>query len=143
LKLSRTELNDHGVLAFTKLTSELPAVYGDRNQLYQLIYNLAHNAIEAMSEITSRDKMLEVRTNIWDRNAIIVEVLDNGPGIDPERLGDVFEAFVTTKAHGMGLGLAICRKIVERHDGRISASSVQPRGTNFRVQLRSSSRVAS
>jgi len=139
LKLSRTELNDHGVLAFTKLTSELPAVYGDRNQLYQLIYNLAHNAIEAMSEITSRDKMLEVRTNIWDRNAIIVEVLDNGPGIDPERLGDVFEAFVTTKAHGMGLGLAICRKIVERHDGQIWASSLVPHGAHFRIVLRSSS----
>ena len=139
LKLSRTELNDHGVLARTKLTSELPAIYGDRNQLHQLIYNLVHNAIEAMSEIASRDKMLEVRTNIWDRNAIIVEVLDNGPGIDPERLADVFEAFVTTKPHGMGLGLAICRKIVERHDGQIWASSVVPHGANFRIVLRPSS----
>ncbi len=83
--------------------------------------------------------MLEVRTNIWDRNAIIVEVLDNGPGIDPERLADVFEAFVTTKPHGMGLGLAICRKIVERHDGQIWASSVVPHGANFRIVLPSGS----
>jgi signal transduction histidine kinase len=139
LKLSRTELNDHGVLARTKLTSELPAIYGDRNQLHQLIYNLVHNAIDAMSETGSRDKTLEVRTNIWDRNAIIVEVLDNGPGIDPERLADVFEAFVTTKPHGMGLGLAICRKIVERHDGQIWASSVVPHGAHFRIVLRLSS----
>jgi signal transduction histidine kinase len=139
LKSSRTELNDHGVLARTKLTSELPAIYGNRNQLQELIYNLVHNAIEAMSEIASRNKMLEVRTNIWDRNAIIVEVSDNGPGIDPERLGDVFDAFVTTKPHGTGLGLAICRKIVERHDGQIWASSVVPHGANFRIVLPSSS----
>ena len=138
LKSSRTELNDHGVLARTKLTSELPTIDGDRNQLHQLIYNLVHNAIEAMAEIASRNKMLEVRTDMWDRDAIIVEVLDNGPGIDPERLADVFEAFVTAKPHGMGLGLAICRKIVERHGGQLWASSVAPRGANFRIVLRSS-----
>ena len=139
LKLSRTELNGHGVVARTKLTSELPAVYGDRNQLHQLIYNLVHNAIEAMLEMASRDKMLEVTTNVWDRNAIVVEVLDNGPGIDPDRLDGVFEAFVTTKARGMGLGLAICRKIVERHDGQIWASPILPHGARFRIVLRSSS----
>ena len=138
LKLSRTELNGHGVVARAKLTSELPAIYGDRSQLHQLIYNLVHNAMEAMSEMASHDKMLEVRTNIWDSDAIVVEVLDNGPGIDPERLEDVFEAFVTTKAHGMGLGLAICRKIVERHDGQIWASTVLPHGAHFRIVLCSS-----
>jgi signal transduction histidine kinase len=138
LKLSRTELNDHGVTARVQLTSELPVIRGDRNQLHQLIYNLVHNAIEAMSETATRDKLLEVRTNIWDHNAIIVEVLDNGPGIDPERSADLFEAFVTTKPHGMGLGLAICRRIVERHDGQIWASSVVPHGAHFRIVLRSS-----
>jgi signal transduction histidine kinase len=71
-------------------------------------------------------------------NAVIIEVLDNGPGIDPERLTDVFEAFVTTKSQGMGLGLAICRRIVERHDGQIWASSVVPQGAHFRIVLRSS-----
>lgn len=71
-------------------------------------------------------------------NAVIIEVLDNGPGIDPERLTDVFEAFVTTKSQGMGLGLAICRRIVERHDGQIWASSVVPQGADFRIVLRSS-----
>ena len=139
LKMSRTELNDHGVLALTKLTSELPPIYGDRSQLHQLIYNLVHNAIDAMSETASRDKMLEVRTNIWERGSIVVEVLDNGPGIAPERLADVFEAFVTTKPRGMGLGLAISRKIVEHHDGQIWASSVVPHGAHFRIVLRSTS----
>jgi signal transduction histidine kinase len=139
LKSSRTELNDHGVLARTKLTSELPAIYGDRNQLQELIYNLVHNAIDAMAEMANRNKMLEVRTDIWDSNAIIVEVLDNGPGIDPERLADMFEAFVTTKPHGTGLGLAICRKIVERHDGQLWVTSAVPHGANFRIVLPSSS----
>ena len=139
LKSSGSRLNDHGVLARTKLTSELPVIYGDRNQLYQLISNLVHNAIDAMSEIASGDKTLEVRTNIWDSNAIIVEVLDNGSGIEPERLAGVFEAFVTTKPHGMGLGLAICRTIVERHDGQIWASSVVPHGASFRIVLPSRS----
>jgi signal transduction histidine kinase len=139
LKFSRTELSDHRILARTKLTTELPAIYGNGNQLHQLIYNLVHNAIEAMSEVASRDGMLEIRTDILDRDAIIVEVLDNGPGIDPRQVASVFEAFVTTKPHGIGLGLAICRKIVERHDGQISASSVRPHGTSFRIQLSSRS----
>jgi signal transduction histidine kinase len=141
LKLSRTELSDHRILARTELTTGLPAIHGNGNQLHQLIYNLVHNAIEAVSEVASRDGMLEIRTGILDRNAIIVEVLDNGPGIDPRQLANVFEAFVTTKPHGIGLGLAICRKIVERHGGQILASSVRPHGTNFRIQLSSSSLV--
>ena len=141
LKLSRTELSDHRILARTELAAELPAIYGNGSQLHQLIYNLVHNAIEAMSEVASRDGMLEIRTGILDRSAIIVEVLDNGPGIDPRQLANVFEAFVTTKPHGIGLGLAICRKIVERHNGQISASSVRPHGTRFRIQLSSSGLV--
>ena len=139
LKSSRTELNHHGVVVRTKLAAELPVIHGDASQLHQLIYNLVHNAIEAMSESKLfADRMLEVRTDIWDRHAIIVEVLDNGPGIDAGRLTEVFEAFVTTKPHGMGLGLAICRKIVERHDGQIWASSVEPHGAHFQIVLRSS-----
>ena len=137
LKSSRAELRVHGVVARARLTTELPIIYGNANQLHQLIYNLVHNAIEAMSEIASRDRILELTTGIWDSSAVVVEVSDNGPGIDPQKLAGIFEAFVTTKPHGMGLGLAICRKIVERHEGRISASSVMPHGANFRIQLNS------
>jgi two-component system sensor kinase FixL len=82
--------------------------------------------------------MLDVRTDIADRGAIVVEVSDNGPGIDPQQQANIFEPFVTTKPHGIGLGLAICRKIVERHGGQISASSVSPHGTIFRIQLTTS-----
>jgi signal transduction histidine kinase len=135
LKSLRTDLRVHGILARTKLTTEVPVIYGNRNQLHQLIYNLIHNAVEAMSETASRNKMLEVTTSALDHDAVVIEVSDNGPGIDPQKLANIFEAFVTTKPQGMGLGLAICRTIVERHKGQISVSSVVPDGTNFRVQL--------
>lgn len=137
LKSSRAELSAHSVLARTKLTTDLPPIYGNGNQIHQLVYNLVHNAIEAMSETASRDKVLEVTTSTLDRNSVMVEVSDNGPGIDPQKLVNIFEAFVTTKQHGMGLGLAICRRIVERHDGQISVTSVIPHGTSFRIQLSS------
>jgi len=137
LKLSRIELTGQGVAARTKLTTELPIIYGNRNQLHELLYNLVHNAIEAMSETMGGGKTIEIRTSVLDRGAIVVEVLDSGPGIDQQKLGSIFEAFVTTKPRGMGLGLAICRKIVEQHDGQISASSVDPHGTLFRIELSS------
>ena len=137
LKLSGTELTDQGISPRTKLTTELPTIYGNRNQLHQLIYNLVHNAIEAMSATTNTEHTLEIRTSILDRTAIVIEIQDNGPGIDPQKLDSVFEAFVTTKPQGMGLGLAICRKIVEHHEGQISASPVKPQGTLFRIELSS------
>jgi signal transduction histidine kinase len=139
LKLSRVELSDHGIVARTQLATELPEIYGNRNQLHQLIYNLVHNAIEASSDTASRDRMLEVRTDTLNGSAIVIEVLDNGPGIDPQQLASVFDAFVTTKPRGVGLGLAICRKIVDRHDGEMTVSPVVPHGANFRIELHSSS----
>ena len=133
LRSSRAELKDHGVTAQTKLASVLPPLHGDRNQLYQVIFNLVHNAIEAMSGTTDRSKLLAVRTRISDYNATVVEVSDTGPGIDPARTAEIFDAFVTTKPHGMGLGLAICRMIVERHGGRLSVSSADSRGAVFQI----------
>jgi signal transduction histidine kinase len=133
LRSSRAELQDHGVTAQTKLASVLPPLHGDRNQLYQVIFNLVHNAIEAMSGTTDRSKLLAVRTRISDYNATVVEVSDTGPGIDPARTAEIFDAFVTTKPHGMGLGLAICRMIVERHGGRLSVSSADSRGAVFQI----------
>ena len=136
------ELRDHGVTARTKLASTLPSLHGDRNHLYQVIYNLIHNAVEAMSGTTDRDKLLDVTTALHGPNTIVVEVADTGPGLDPERATEVFDAFVTTKPHGMGLGLAICRMIVERHDGQLSVSAADPRGAIFRITLPQSIRRA-
>jgi signal transduction histidine kinase len=129
------ELKYHGVTTRAELASELPLVDGHRGQLRLVISNLFHNAIEAMDTTTDRGRMLRVRTNPHGRNAVIVSVEDSGPGIDPEQLNRIFDAFVTTKAHGMGLGLAICRMIVQRHGGRLSALSDGRKGAQFQLVL--------
>jgi PAS domain S-box-containing protein len=129
------ELRDHGVTPHTHLASELPLVEGARSQLQQVVSNLVHNAIEAMDSTTDRSRVLRVRTELQGRDAIIVAVEDSGPGIDPKRLDSIFDAFVTTKADGLGLGLAICRRIVEVHGGRLSAFSDGKNGARFQFLL--------
>jgi signal transduction histidine kinase len=116
-------LKDHGVATETELASDLPLVDGHQTQLRQVVFNLVHNAMEAMATTNDRRLLLRVSTRPQGHNAIVVAVEDSGPGIDPGRLNSIFDAFVTTKANGMGLGLAICRMIVARHGGRLSASS--------------------
>ena len=131
----RGELKDHGVATRTELTSELPLVGGNRNQLRQVIFNLVHNAIEAMKFTTERTRVLRVRTEPRGSDAIAIAVEDSGPGIDPKSLNDIFDAFFTTKAHGMGLGLAICRMIIQRHGGQITVSSDGKGGAVFQFVL--------
>ena len=97
--------------------------------------NLVHNAIDAMGAIKSHRRTLSVRTKRDAGNAIVVEVEDSGPGIDPNRLESIFDAFVTTKPQGTGLGLAICRMIIERHGGQLSARSNGKDGALFRLVL--------
>jgi signal transduction histidine kinase len=117
------QLRDHGVATETELATDLPLVDGHQGQLRQVVFNLVHNAIEAMASTTDKTRLLRVSTQPRDRNTIVVAVEDSGPGIDPGHLKNIFDAFVTTKANGMGLGLAICRMIVQRHGGQLSASS--------------------
>ena len=88
-----------------------------------------------MDTIKSGSRVLRVSTQHSDREAIIVAVQDTGPGIEPEKLGGIFDAFVTTKPQGMGLGLAICRMIIERHGGQLTASSDGQRGASFQFVL--------
>ena len=97
--------------------------------------NLVHNAVEAMDAVGVDRRVLKVRTEQNGSKAIFVEVEDSGPGIDPEMLSTLFEAFVTTKPKGMGLGLAISRMIIERHEGQLSVSSAHPQGCIFRIAL--------
>ena len=118
----------------TELASELPPVSGHRRQLQQVISNLVQNAIEAM-DTTDGDRMLRLRTGLHNRDAIMVAVEDSGPGIDSHQLGNIFDAFFTTKSHGIGLGLAICRMIVERHGGQLSAASDGDNGARFQFVL--------
>ena len=113
----------------------LPQIVGHRGQLQEVIINLLQNAVEAMDAIKDDRRILTVRTQRDRDKAIAVEVEDTGPGIDANSRDKVFDAFVTTKPGGMGLGLAICRMIIDRHGGRLTASPAHPRGAVFRVVL--------
>ena len=130
----RHELKDHQISSRPELASELLIVEGDRAQLQQVMLNLVHNAIEAMRATTARDRVLRISAERRTETAIAVVVQDTGEGIDPKLLDNIFEPFITTKVRGMGLGLAICRTIVERHGGRISVVS-NSGGSQFHVVL--------
>ena len=135
LQSSRKELQDHGVETHLALASELPLVDGHKRQLEEVILNLVHNAVEAMDATTDRGRVLRVRSGIRDHHAITVAVQDSGPGIDPKRIDGIFGAFFTSKSHGMGLGLAICRMIIEHHGGHLTASSDGKSGSLFQFVL--------
>ncbi len=134
LQSLRREFKDHEVKIHSKL-AELPPVDGHRGQLREVVINLVRNALEAMDTTTDRSRVLRVRTELRGRDAIAVAVEDSGPGIDPQKLDSIFTAFLTTKPHGMGLGLAICRMIAEQHGGQLTASSDGKRGALFQFIL--------
>jgi PAS domain S-box-containing protein len=129
------ELISHAVASHTELASGLPLVAGHRGQLQALISNLVQNAIEAMEATTNRDRGLRVKTELQNRDAIVVSIEDSGPGFDQDQLHGMFDAFVTTKPHGIGLGLAICNMIVERHGGQLTAVSDGKNGAQFQFSL--------
>jgi C4-dicarboxylate-specific signal transduction histidine kinase len=134
LRMLDADFRSRRIATRAELAPELPAVLAHRGQLQEVLVNLVHNAIEAMDTVDDR-RILRLGTMRNGAGTIAVTVEDTGPGLSPEQARDVFDAFVTTKPHGMGLGLAICRMIVERHGGRLSTSAVSPRGAIFRVDL--------
>jgi signal transduction histidine kinase len=135
LRLLREQLKAHGVMTRVEFASDLPLIVGHKGQLQEVVINLFQNAIEAMRAIKDGPRTLQLRTKRHGDEAIVVEVEDSGPGIDPADLNSIFDAFFTTKPHGVGLGLAICRMIIERHGGRLSASSDGTNGALFQVIL--------
>jgi signal transduction histidine kinase len=135
LQSLRGELSARGVTTQTELAAALPLVAGRKNQLQQVFSNLIQNAIEAMDTVADRERVLRLRTELHGRDTVVVAVEDSGPGLDPTQLDSIFEAFVTTKAGGMGLGLAICRRIIEGHAGQLSASSDGKSGAQFQFIL--------
>ena len=128
------ELAERGITARAALEPELPAVVGHRGQLQEVFVNLVRNAIEAMDGIDG-ERRISVTARRHDGNAVAVAIEDSGPGIAPGQIENIFDAFITTKAHGMGLGLALCRMIVERHAGQLTVAPARPRGSVFRVVL--------
>jgi len=140
LQSLRGELEDRGVLTRPQLMADVPLVDGHQAQLQEVIANLIHNAVEAMDATTNRARVLMVRTQLHRRDAIRVTIEDSGPGIAQKQLNRMFDAFVSTKATGMGLGLAICKMIIQRHGGDISALSDGRSGTTMQFVLPISSR---
>ena len=122
LMLMNSELQEHEVLLETELSDGLAPIMGDRVQLEQIILNLVLNAIEAMGSETNAPRRLCVKSQADGPGAVLIAVEDSGPGIAPENMDRLFDAFFTTKPNGMGMGLSICRSIVTAHGGRLWVS---------------------
>jgi signal transduction histidine kinase len=131
----RGELLAQRIVVQTGLARPLPLVLGHGGQLQQVILNLVRNAADAMGSVTGRARILKVKSTVYDPDRVLVSVEDSGTGIDPKDIERIFDAFFTTKAQGMGMGLSICRTIIEAHGGRLWASSGIDYGSVFNVQL--------
>ena len=119
----------------TELLQDLPHVVADRTQLQQVFMNLIMNAVEAMGPVTNRERLLSIKSDVHDPGTVMIMVEDSGTGIDPNNTERIFEAFFTTKSDGMGMGLAMCRSIIEAHGGRLWASPGASHGSVFHVVL--------
>ena len=135
IALIRSEVLSRGITLQTDLCEPLPAVSGDRVQLQQVILNLIMNAVEAMSSTDEGSRVLRISTEMDAAGGMLVSVGDFGPGLDLQSTDRLFEAFYTTKPDGMGIGLAICRSIVEAHGGRLWATANEPRGPVLQFTL--------
>jgi signal transduction histidine kinase len=135
IELTRGELMKNGISVQADLADGLPLIEGDRVQLQQVILNLIMNAVEAMSGASDGTRELLVSSRKADRGDVLVGVRDSGPGLVPETLEHVFDAFYTTKPGGLGMGLSICRSMIEAHGGRLWATANLPRGASFQFTL--------
>jgi signal transduction histidine kinase len=135
IALLRDELDAQGVTVRLELAGGLPQVSGDRIQLQQVVLNLITNAVEAMSGARERARVLEVATGLESPDHVVMEISDSGSGIEPKNVERIFDPFFTTKARGMGMGLSICRSIVETHGGRLWVTPGEPHGSIFHVSL--------
>jgi signal transduction histidine kinase len=135
ITLVERELIKHRVSLRTELAPALPEILGDRVQLQQVIINLLINGIEAMAPVTDRRRELLIRSGKNDTDQLILSITDSGIGISADNANRLFNAFFTTKSSGLGMGLSICRSIVEAHGGRMSASNNEGPGATFQLVL--------
>jgi PAS domain S-box-containing protein len=135
IPLVQRELISHQVLLRMELAPALPMIFGDRVQLQQVIINLVMNGIEAMQSVTDRPRELVIRSHQDEPRKVLVSVTDCGVGISAENADRLFNAFFTTKSSGMGMGLSICRSILEAHGGRLWATANVPHGATFQFVL--------
>jgi signal transduction histidine kinase len=130
---TKGEVHKNGVSVHTQLAEDLPLIQGDGIQLQQVTLNLIINAIEAMSTSDERSRDLHI-TTAKSNDGVIVSVRDSGPGVDSTKLERIFDAFYTTKPSGLGMGLSICREIIEMHGGQLWATT-NSRGAVFQFTL--------
>jgi signal transduction histidine kinase len=135
ISLVQRELISHRVTLRTEFAPALPMILGDRVQLQQVVINLVMNGIEAMQSTTDRPRELVIRSGQDDAHGVLVSVTDCGVGISAENADRLFNAFFTTKSSGMGMGLSICRSIVEAHGGRLWATANVAHGATFQFTL--------
>jgi PAS domain S-box-containing protein len=134
IALTRAEVLESGVQLQTELAANLPVIHGDRIQLQQVMLNLIMNAVEAMSQIGDDRRELLVTTRM-EADCVLVAVRDSGPGLTEAAMERAFEPFYTTKSSGLGMGLSICRSIVEAHEGRLWATANVPTGAAFQFTV--------
>ena len=140
LALTGSALRSRSVAVKTTLAADLPLALGDRVQLQQVIMNLAMNGADAMSSVTDRPRVLRVELKVNGEGSILVTIEDSGTGIEEAIRHRIFDPLFTTKPAGMGVGLSICRRIVEAHGGRLWASPGTPHGTEFQFTISGSNR---
>jgi signal transduction histidine kinase len=135
LGLLRGELHKQGIVVQTGLSPPVPLVLGNNGQLQQVILNLVRNAADAMESVSGRARVMRVVSATHDPGGVLVSIEDCGTGIDPKDIDRIFDSFFTTKSQGMGMGLSICRSIIEAHDGRLWASAGLNHGAVFNILL--------
>jgi PAS domain S-box-containing protein len=135
LLLASNTITKDAIVVKSDFAKDLPSIHGDRVQLQQVALNLILNALEAMRSVDGHSRELRIRSEARHVGDVLVTICDTGPGIAPENLERVFEPFFTTKSSGVGIGLSICRSIVEAHGGSLRAGANQPRGAMFQFTL--------
>lgn len=135
IALAQTEVRRNSVALCTELANDLSPVLGDRVQLQQVLLNLVMNAVEAMRTVRERPRELVIRTQDDAGNLVRITVQDSGIGLDPQSMERIFDPFYTTKAGGMGMGLSICRSIVQNHGGRLWAAANDGPGTTLQFTV--------
>jgi signal transduction histidine kinase len=127
------DLRKHSIESHVNLSEPLPSVVGNEVQLQQVILNLMMNAIDSMNSV--EPAVLSIKSETTERNGVRVSIADTGIGISLANLNSIFKPMFTTKAGGMGMGLSICKSIIESHNGQIWVSAGVPRGSIFQFEL--------
>jgi signal transduction histidine kinase len=135
IALTRRELEEGYIAVEFDLREQMPTVPAHRGQIRQVLLNLVSNAIEAMRHAGAQPHVLRIRSEAGEQNGVALSVEDNGVGISPENAEKIFDVFFTTKSDGMGIGLAVCRSIVEAHGGTLDLARTGPHGSVFRIAL--------